>query len=293
MGKTTNIIAAIGTFPQDEPVLVRAAQIASAHQATLTIIHVIERLTSFDFASADLRRIQHQIQLDARESIEAAVAKQLNGIAKIDIRIETGKPAKRLTELADEINADLVVMRANQTDSIRVKIIGSTTDQVIRTSQVPVLVVKKTVNQLYQHIVVSIDTADNSAAVVPIVAALCPLAKLSLINVVHMPHQLEAAMMHSGFGKDIAFHRDALIKKAECFLDTMLKTLEYSPKRAATRVIFGDPAISLVRATWNPKVDLIVLAPNSTGMIRRALLGSVAQRVLQEATCDILICRTT
>jgi len=44
MGKTTNIIAAIGTFPQDEPVLVRAAQIASAHQATLRMWRELIRL---------------------------------------------------------------------------------------------------------------------------------------------------------------------------------------------------------------------------------------------------------
>ncbi|HUX31095.1 MAG TPA: universal stress protein [Thiobacillus sp.] len=36
--------------------------------------------------------------------------------------------------------------------------------------------------------------------------------------------------------------------------------------------------------------DLIVLGPGSTSLVRRALLGSVAQRVLQTAACDVLIC---
>ncbi len=293
MCQIENIIAAVGEFPQDESVLLRAAEIAREHRARLTIIHVIDTLTSFDFVSVDLIRIQNQMRRDARESVEAAVAKLVTGIREIDIRIENGLPSKRVIEIATEINADLMVMRANQSSAIREKIIGSTTDRVIRASRVPVLVVKRTFAQAYQSIVVSIDTSDDSAAVVPFVATLCPMAGLSLIHVVQIPQQLEAAMMRAGSGKSIVIHRDALINKAKDLLSTISKTLDHRPIKSSTRVVDGDPAKTLVRATWNPKVDLIVLAPDSKGMIRRALLGSVAQRVLRDAACDILIYRST
>ena len=124
MDQVRNIIAAVGQFPQDDLVLARAAEIARAHQARLTIVHVIDSLTSFNFASTDLRRIQHQMRIDARENVETAVAKQAGGVAGIDIRIESGSPSLRLIELVDEIKADLVVMRTHQSDSILEKIIG-------------------------------------------------------------------------------------------------------------------------------------------------------------------------
>lgn len=293
MDQIRNILAAAGEFPQDDTVLARAAEIARAHQARLTIVHVIDTLTSFDFASTDLRRIQHQIRLDTRENVDAAVARQNIDVEQIDIRIEAGSPSQRLIELADEIDTDLIVMRAHQSDSILEKVVGSTTDRVIRTSRVPVLVVKRPVTQAYQRVVVSIDTSDDSAAVVPFVAALLPLAGLHLLHVAQIPHQFEAAMLRAGSGQaGITAHRDALIHKAKLSLRDISKRLEHRPKRSATRVIAGNPATSLVRATWSPKVDLIALGPGSTGRVRRALLGSVTQRVLRSAACDVLICRT-
>lgn len=292
MDRTRNILAAVGHCPQDDPVLLRAAEIASANRARLTIVHIIDSLTGFDFTSADLRRIQHQMRLEARENVETAVAKQVSGVAAIDIRIEIGTPSLRLIKLAEEISADLVVMRAHQSDSILEKIIGSTTDRVIRASSAPVLVVKRPVTQAYQRVVVSIDTSDDSGAVVPFLAALLPMAGLHLIHVVQIPPQIETAMLHAGAGQSVASHRDALVRKAKDCLRDMSERLTDRPLRSATRVVVGDPAISLVRATWNPKVDLIALGPGSTGMIRQALLGSVTRWVLRSAACDVLICRT-
>lgn len=293
MDQIRNIVAAVGVFPQDESVLLRASEIAHAHGARLTVVNIIDTLTGFNFVSADLMRIQQQMRLDAHKSVNEAVAKLVVGVADIDIRIEFGSPSMRLIELADEIKADLVIMRAHQRDSIRKKIIGSTTDRVIRVGRIPILVVKRSVEQAYQSVVVSIDNSDGFAGVLPFVERLCPLAKLSLIHVVQISNELQAAMMKAGVGNSIETHRDASIRNANSVLKKILETLEYRSTRTTTRVISGDPATSLVRATWNPNVDLIVLAPNSTGVIRRALLGSVAQRVLRDAACDILICRTT
>lgn len=289
-----NIVAAVDKFPQDEPVLLRAAEIARTHGAKLTIVHVIESLTGFAFVSTDLRRIQHQMRLDAHQRIEAAIAKWVVGVDEIDICIENGEaPSQRLTDLSDEINAALIVMRAHQRDSMLEKIIGSTTDRVIRTSRVPVLVVKRPVTQAYQRAVVSIDTSDDSNALVPIMVTLFPLIKLCLMHVVYISIQFEEAMRRAGSGQaSISAHHDALILRANTHLSELSKTLNDRSMRSSARVIEGDPATSLVRATWSPKADLIVLGPNSTGWIRQALLGSVTQRVLQTSTCDVLIYRT-
>lgn len=293
MDQIRNVLAAADQFPQDDTVLARAAEIAHAHRARLTIVHIIDEAGEYDLAPVDMNLIQHQVRLIAQENLEAAVTRLEIDVAGIDIRIEAGSPSLRLIELANEISADLVVMRAHQGRSILEKIIGSTTDRVIRESRVPVLVVKRPVMQSYQRVVVSIDTSDDSATVVPFVAALLPLAGLHLLHVAQIPHQFEAAMLRAGSGQaGITAHRDALIHKAKLSLRDLSKRLEHRPKRSATRVIAGNPATSLVRATWNPKVDLIVLGPGNTGRVRRALLGSVTRRVLRSAACDVLICRT-
>ena len=294
MDQITNVLAAVGQFPQDDTVLARAAEIAHAHGARLTVVHVIDDISGFDLVPVDISLIQHQVRLIVQESLEAAIARVAIDLVEIDIHIETGSPSLRLIELINELNVDLVVMRAHQSDSIVDKIIGSTTDRVIRSAHTPVLVVKRPVTQAYQRVVVSIDTSDDSAVVAPLVAALFPLAKLQLIHVVQIPPQFEAAMLRAGSSQAvIANHREALFRKAKVSLRDLSKRLGNRPLRTVMRVVVGDPTKSLLRATWSPMVDLIVLGPGSTGRFRRALLGSVTQQVLRAASCDVLIFRTT
>lgn len=292
MDKARKILAAAGQFPQDDPVLARAAEMARAHRARLTVAHVVDRLTAFDSMSTDLERIQGQLRLMAREDIEAAVARQHLDLHETDIRIEAGSPAPRLIELSNEIGPDLVVMRAHQGDSIVAKIIGSTTDRMIRAAGVPVLVVKRPVTQAYQRVVVAADTTDESAAAVSFAAALFPSAALHLIHVVHISHQFEEAMRRAGYGlASVAAHRDALIRNAKAYMHDMSNRLADRSVRTTTRVIVGDPAKSLARATRGPKVDLIVVGPGSTGLIQWALLGSVTRELLRMAACDVLVFR--
>ncbi len=293
MNQIGNVLAAVGQFPQNDPVLARAAEIARAHRARLTIVHVIDSLTGFDLAPTDLALIQHQIGLIARENIEAAITRQAIDIPRIDIRIETGSPSMRLVNQAHETGADLVVMMAHERESILSRIIGSTTDRVIRAACLPVLVVKRPITQAYERMVVATDTSEESGAIVSFVAALFPLAGLRLVHVVQIPPPFEEAMRRAGHGQaSMAAHRDALVRKAMVYMRGILEQLAHRPNHSTTRVVVGDPAKLLVQATWDPQVSLIALGPGGTNLIRRALLGSVTRRLLQAATCDVLICNT-
>lgn len=292
MSKVSKILAATGRFPQDDVVLARAAEIARAHHAGLTVTYVIDRLTAFDAVSTDLERIQHQLRLMAREDIEAAVARQNVDVSEIDIRIEAGSPAPRLVELGKEIGPDLIVMRAHQRESIVEKIIGSTTDRVVRAANVPVLVTRRPARQTYQRVLVATETSAESAAAVAFAAALFPSAGLQLIHVVQIPLQFEAAMLRAGAGQaGIAAHRHALTRKAKAYMREMSERLADRPVRSKTRVVVGAPEKRLVQATWSPKVDLVVVGPGSTSAIQQALLGSVTRRMLQAAACDVLVWR--
>jgi nucleotide-binding universal stress UspA family protein len=293
MALTSNVLAAVGLFPQDDAVLARAAEIAVAHRAALTVVHVIDFRGGCDFAPADMELIGHQTRLIAREKVEAAIARLTPPISRIDIRIETGSPALRLIELSQEIGADLILMRAHQRHSIAEKVIGSISDRVIRCGPIPVLVVKRLVTRAYQRVVVATDKSTESDAASAFVAALLPATALHLVHVAQIPPQFEEAMLRVGGNQtSLAAHRDVLIRTARAHLRDASARLTGRPMRTTTRVLVGDPAATLLRATRSPKVDLIALGPGSPSLIRRALIGSVARRVLRDAACDVLICRT-
>jgi nucleotide-binding universal stress UspA family protein len=53
----------------------------------------------------------------------------------------------------------------------------------------------------------------------------------------------------------------------------------------------GDPAKSLVAVADSWKADLIVVGANEKTLVKRTLLGSVSQAVLERASCPVLIVR--
>jgi nucleotide-binding universal stress UspA family protein len=56
-------------------------------------------------------------------------------------------------------------------------------------------------------------------------------------------------------------------------------------RRAAT----GDPAAVLVEVAREASADLVIVGRRGTDFVARTLLGSVAQRVVEHARCDVLV----
>lgn len=51
----------------------------------------------------------------------------------------------------------------------------------------------------------------------------------------------------------------------------------------------GDPAATLLEAARDAQADLIVIGRRGRDFAARVLLGSVAQRVVNQAPCDVLV----
>jgi nucleotide-binding universal stress UspA family protein len=58
-----------------------------------------------------------------------------------------------------------------------------------------------------------------------------------------------------------------------------------------TRVLLGDPATVLIRLSRTRRVGMMAIGRERHGIVLQALLGSVAQKLLREAACDILFSR--
>ena len=63
--------------------------------------------------------------------------------------------------------------------------------------------------------------------------------------------------------------------------------------RLSAEMIEGDPAEIIVETARNEGVDLIVMSSHGYSGLTRWILGSVAERVLHDAPCPVLIVRTT
>lgn len=64
---------------------------------------------------------------------------------------------------------------------------------------------------------------------------------------------------------------------------------ELGARDVETVVVEGNPASEVVRVATERKVDLIVLGSHGRGGISRAILGSVADKVMRTAPCPVMI----
>ena len=60
---------------------------------------------------------------------------------KLSILIKDGKASKKIIEISMENNVDLIIMGVNGEDSLSDYIMGTTTDNVINKSKIPVMTI--------------------------------------------------------------------------------------------------------------------------------------------------------
>ena len=55
------------------------------------------------------------------------------------------------------------------------------------------------------------------------------------------------------------------------------------------KVVYGDPAETLISFAEKETVDVIVIGGSGKGFLKRKLLGSVSQKVAEQAKCSVYI----
>lgn len=290
--QTNHFLAAIDIQPQHEGVLARAFEMAHGHGGSLTVLHVAHApdavfLQSLDEPSRDgLRRLA----LDAaRESVATALRSHLATGVDWNLAVKTGSPSRQIVETADALDVRLVILGANRRRSVRDRVLGSTADRVVRTAAQPVLIVRRPAERPYRNVIVATDFSSCSAAAAGVAAELLPQSSLQLVHVLHVPLQMDQAMMQAGRGPAIAGYRRELQAQARRQLAQTASSMEAAGCRPRTRLLEGEPGAKLSRLAASRTTDLIVVGARGHGMARRALLGSIPHRLLRSAACDILV----
>lgn len=70
---------------------------------------------------------------------------------------------------------------------------------------------------------------------------------------------------------------------------TRQTALELGAVEVETVVVEGNPATEIVRIADERKIDLIIMGSHGRGGISRAILGSVADKVMRTAHCPVMI----
>ena len=79
---------------------------------------------------------------------------------------------------------------------------------------------------------------------------------------------------------------------AEELLDSIIDDLDLCDIRPEKEVLFGRPDTRIIETAKEEKADLIVMGNRGFSKIKRFFVGSVAQRVISEAPCPVLVIHT-
>ncbi|GAA4322524.1 universal stress protein [Pontixanthobacter gangjinensis] len=122
-----------------------AANLAEKYSAEIVALYMINREDAF-LSRKEAMELYENIDYHKRinDSFKKFLDKDfLEGI-KVSTEIKRQVEFEKITDLTDNLNVDLIVMGSHGAHGVGGMFIGSNAEKVIRTSEVPVLVVKKT-----------------------------------------------------------------------------------------------------------------------------------------------------
>lgn len=191
-----NILVATDLSHRSHNAVERAAQLTQRHDARLTVLHVIEEYVPDDLAGK------------RRDATRGLLDTYVNGVEALEdahyqTRIEFGEGWRRTVEVAEELDADLIVVGQHKTARIRDMFRGATMDLIIRHSHTPTLIVASERALDYDQVVGAIDFSDASTQALDYALKLAPGAEA---RAVHIKHGVDLSRLRPG-GKPSAEER--------------------------------------------------------------------------------------
>lgn len=265
-----------------------AAAIAEKFDGELTAVTVEDPLlASMDAAAGEPWRggeIRRELS-----RVVADVLGRRSGTLGERIEVASGRPAAEILRLVNEHPCDLIVMSTHGLTGRRRMFFGATTERVLRSAPVPVLVTSPddpgpaTADQLgaaVHRILVPVDLDGSATHAVRVAAGLAPVFNVPLL-VVHVvepsrlpsPRRAEAPVLDRE-------HR----AQADQLLDGLVG--EMPPGVVAeTLVAYGDAPEEIVKIARDRRAGLILMPIRAEGENR---VGAVAYRVLSLSPALVL-----
>ncbi len=135
-----------------------------------------------------------------------------------------------------------------------------------------------------QKVIVPIDFSDTSMDAIPVAVELA--SSTADVHVLHVLVPLEGLSPGVVWGEVTDQSRETAVR--DSFAKQAAK-LNLPETRFDVR--FGDPGTEITNYAKQVGADLIVIPSHGYGGLQRFVLGSVAERVIRHAECEVLVLR--
>ncbi|WP_316505267.1 universal stress protein [Nitrosopumilus sp.] len=111
------------------------------------------------------------------------------------------------------------------------------------------------------------------------------IAKLSGAKITGM----HVVVVYPTLASAVTKYRDFLTKKAEKMLETTKEQCEKQKIQFESKIFHGKPASQIAEFAKKGKIDLIVIGSRGISGFKGAILGSVANTVVQKSKISVLV----
>lgn len=216
----------------------------------------------------------------------AAASEEAGGGLRLRPELLAGRPYVELARLAAE--HDLVVLGARGSHYLRERLVGTLPQRLLGRVDKPLLVVRRAPEAAYGPILVGVDFSEDSRHAITWARTVAPDAHLHLVH--GFRHSQELAMHYANVTPGlIAEYREQARQRSEAELLRFVGSSGVPEGQVTTWVEEGDPATALCNRAASVGANLIVVGKRGTSEAEDLLFGSVTQRLLGEAPCDLLV----
>lgn len=275
-----------------------ASRIATAQGHRLTVLHVIEGLDE-GYGWLLLAQPPEQIEAQARAEAMAQLRKlcqaelsELDPLLPIDLRVELGAPAEQILRVAQEIDAQLIVVGTLGHGRVLSAFLGSTANQLVRWSERPVMVIPPSDAPLsFDHILAPVEMSAVSHHSLVAAAQLAHDfgGKMTILHAIGLPVVMgaEPSFAHTLVPESV----EALITQHTDNLERIVDKLHLRELTEEVCVVTMDAAQAIEKIAAERDIDLICMGSHGRRGVMRFLLGNTAERVLRRVPCPVIIYR--
>jgi nucleotide-binding universal stress UspA family protein len=231
------------------------------------------------------------------KNVTARVRERL-GRAVSSAMIEGTSVVQTLSVYMKELGAELVIMTTHGRGGVRRAWLGSVADQLIRGSEIPVIVIRPgekeaRVDAGFKEIVVALDGSPLAEAALEPAMAVARLwdSEIFLMQVVEPVILTDSAHLTfpSGYSDmATAIRREA----AQDYIQDVAERLRESGVRATgAAVVGGAVSETIIDLAAPERISLMAVATHGRGGLKRLLLGSVADKLVRGAKVPVLVVR--
>jgi len=253
-----------------------------------------------------IEHVAEVAKLQSKEVQDKIGAPSGSKVVEVCAEMTMGHPAEEILRYVDEKGIDLILMATHGRSGVKPWTIGSNADKVLRSSKIPVWLIRAGLHQdiahdkwPYRTMLIPLDGSPAAELVLPHVETLArqqgsELMKVTLLRVCEQ-HFITADYPEAGTLLSLSEHVKRLtnhVKQvAEQYLGQIEKRLAYTGLEFRSEVLIGKPANEIIDYAYKNSPNLIVMSTHGHSGISQSEYGRVTYKVLRGASSPIFMVR--